>query len=342
MKNFYLIDGDNNINLGLRGIEMLTEENYVMIFHSKAMEITKFKKKLSGCRAQVEFIESVRGGKNSLDFQITTELGFLSQQKDLERAYIISCDKGYDAAVEYVKSRYSAKFKELARKESIFDSFQLAFLLKAKTKNELKAALTKEYGQEHGELIFDHLKNLFDEEATKETAFAVEEAAVDPQIKKSTKDRKKTRPERKPKAASGRTKKMVAPEEPKPETVVDIKDLPVRFGNVRTEEQNKSFYKSKDLRKKTKPENDVKEPEKVEVVNKPTQRPPRKREGEQRPSNRNRSGQRPPRREEAKDVKASDSTGKKTPEQRKTEEKPPVQSPSNTGLFGRMFGKKKK
>ena len=106
MKNFYLIDGDNNINLGLRGIEMLTEENYVMIFHSKAMEITKFKKKLSGCRAQVEFIESVRGGKNSLDFQITTELGFLSQQKDLERAYIISCDKGYDAAVEYVNRRY--------------------------------------------------------------------------------------------------------------------------------------------------------------------------------------------------------------------------------------------
>ena len=105
MKKVFLIDGDNNINLGLRGIEMLTEDSYVMIFHSKAMEITKFKKKLAGCRAQIDFIESVRSGKNSLDFQITTELGFLSHNKDLECAFIISCDKGYDAAVDYVKSR---------------------------------------------------------------------------------------------------------------------------------------------------------------------------------------------------------------------------------------------
>ena len=41
MKKIFLIDGDNNINLGLRGIEMLPEDNQVMIFHSKAMEITR-------------------------------------------------------------------------------------------------------------------------------------------------------------------------------------------------------------------------------------------------------------------------------------------------------------
>ena len=157
MKKVFLIDGDNNINLGLRGIEMLTEDSYVMIFHSKAMEITKFKKKLAGCRAQIDFIESVRSGKNSLDFQITTELGFLSHNKDLESAFIISCDKGYDAAVDYVKSRYSSKFKELDRKESIFDTFQLAFALKAKTAAELNHALMKEYGPEHGTMVFNHL-----------------------------------------------------------------------------------------------------------------------------------------------------------------------------------------
>ena len=48
MKTVFLIDGDNNINYGLKGIEMLGEENQVMIFHSKAMEITKFKKNYPG------------------------------------------------------------------------------------------------------------------------------------------------------------------------------------------------------------------------------------------------------------------------------------------------------
>lgn len=288
MKKVFLIDGDNNINLGLRGIEMLTEDSYVMIFHSKAMEITKFKKKLAGCRAQIDFIESVRSGKNSLDFQITTELGFLSHNKDLESAFIISCDKGYDAAVDYVKSRYSSKFKELDRKESIFDTFQLAFALKAKTAAELNHALVKEYGPEHGTMVFNHLQTLFGAVPSAKTVSAVEEPKVEPDVqeapkppKKSSRDRKKTRPDRKPKAASVHTKnkKLIEPEvveaivaekvEPKLEaaaTVVvekveavaqkasEIKDLPLRFNNTRTDEQNQSYYKSRDLRKKTKPQ----------------------------------------------------------------------------------------
>ena len=288
MKKVFLIDGDNNINLGLRGIEMLTEDSYVMIFHSKAMEITKFKKKLAGCRAQIDFIESVRSGKNSLDFQITTELGFLSHNKDLESAFIISCDKGYDAAVDYVKSRYSSKFKELDRKESNFDTFQLAFALKAKTAAELNHALMKEYGPEHGTMVFNHLQSLFGAAPSAKTVSAVEEPKVEPDVqeapkppKKSSRDRKKTRPDRKPKAASVHTKnkKLIEPEvveaivaekvEPKLEAAAtaivekveaatqkasEIKDLPLRFNNTRTEEQNQSYYKSRDLRKKTKPQ----------------------------------------------------------------------------------------
>ena len=376
MKQIFLVDGDNNINLGLRGIEMLSEDNHVMIFHSKAMEITKFKKKLAGCRAQIEFIESVRSGKNSLDFQITTELGFLSNNKDLECAYIISCDKGYDAAVDYVKSRYSAKFKELDRKESIFDCFQMAFALKARTKSELNSALVKEYGPEHGLLVYNHLKTLFgdvDEEAPVEVqtdAKLMEKAektvaevqnrvkkTVKKVEKKATEERRKTRPERKPKAASVHTKKLIEPEvvvkEPAVEAVIKeeptkldaaaevvvekveavvqkvegMTDLPLRFGAVRTDEQNKSFYKSKDLRKKTKPQEeteDVKTADEahmdnvVEVLNEARrsqeismesgedsklefkQRPQRRegqRNGDRRSSNRGRDGQRRPRRE---------------------------------------------
>ena len=107
----------------------------------------------------------------------------------------------------------------------------------------------------------------------------------------------------------------------------DMTDLPLRFGAVRTDEQNKSFYKSKDLRKKTKPQvetEDVKTADEahmdnvVEVLNEARrsqeismesgedsklefkQRPQRRegqRNGDRRSSNRGRDGQRRPRRE---------------------------------------------
>jgi len=327
MKKIFLVDGDNNINLGLRGIEMLPEDNYVMIFHSKAMEITKFQKKVSGCHAKVEFIESVRVGKNSVDFQITTELGFLSNYKDLEYAYIISCDKGYDAAIDYVKSRYSGKFKELERKESIFDCFQLAFLLKAKNKQELNNALIKEYGVDHGNLVYSHIKTLFGdsarEEAEPKTVEKAEKKVIEVQqkvqdkvekvvaavkkeagpqhevvsIEKELKKEKKAakvqkknsygkrfeeRPEEKPEAKSEEKperkpepkfeerprekfeeraeakqndaqvpgKEPEMKEEKAPAEMLEGYNIPLRFGAVRTEEQNRSFYKNKDLRKK--------------------------------------------------------------------------------------------
>ncbi|MBQ8590668.1 MAG: hypothetical protein IJ486_09500 [Firmicutes bacterium] len=430
MKKIFLIDGDNNINLGLRGIEMLSEDNHVMIFHSKAMEITKFKKKLAGCRAHIDFIESVRSGKNSLDFQITTELGFLSHNKDLEGAYIISCDKGYDAAVDYVKSRYSSKFKELDRRESIFDCFQLAFALKAKTKNELSSALVKEYGPEHGLLVYNHLKSLFgdaEKEVTEEAKadvklmekaektvaevqskvtktvkkvktkakperkakpepveiifsadeILVEEEAPNAEHKtkqevKSTRERGKTRPERKPQAAKARrgSEKSAAVEEKlgavqetilregsakldaaaevvveKVEAVVQkaeaVKqkaeekvetlkeyDIPLRFGSVRTDEQNQSFYKSKDLRKKTKPQVEAKVEEDhveavVEVLNE-ARRSVEHRE-ERRTSGRERDGQRRSRRtegERSSSKREPDPEGKVVPMKPRREEMP--------------------
>ena len=403
MKKVFLIDGDNNINLGLRGVEMLTEDSYVMIFHSKAMEITKFKKKLAGCRAQIDFIESVRSGKNSLDFQITTELGFLSHNKDLESAFIISCDKGYDAAVDYVKSRYSSKFKELDRKESIFDTFQLAFALKAKTAAELNHALMKEYGPEHGTMVFNHLQSLFGAAPSAKTVSAVEEPKVEPDVqeapkppKKSSRDRKKTRPDRKPKAASVHTKnkKLIEPEvveaivaekvEPKLEAAataivekveaVKNHDLPLRFNNTRTEEQNQSYYKSRDLRKKTKPQVEAASEAEVkveaahvetvvELVNENRQEE-RKEEYTQHPQRRegtrsNRGGER--RSCTSEQSEAKDVTVKARPQQKPAEAKSeaaavtkeapkttpksaPVKKTSgqNTGFFGRMFGKKKK
>ncbi|MBR5000703.1 MAG: hypothetical protein IKY08_01945, partial [Firmicutes bacterium] len=221
----------------------------------------------------------------------------------------------------------------------------------------------------------------------------VQEAPKPP--KKSSRDRKKTRPDRKPKAASVHTKnkKLIEPEvveaivaekvEPKLEAAataivekveaVKNHDLPLRFNNTRTEEQNQSYYKSRDLRKKTKPQVEVASEAEVkveaahvetvvELVNENRQEE-RKVEYIQRPQRRegahsNRGGERRSRTSEQGEAK--DVTVKARPQQKpaevkseaaavtkevpKTTPKAPVKKTSgqNTGFFGRMFGKKKK
>lgn len=309
MKRIFLVDGDNNINTGLHGIEMLPEEDYVMIFHSRSMEITKFKKRVKGCSAKVDFIESVRAGKNSVDFQITTELGFLSQYEDLQYAYIISGDKGYDAAIDYVKRRYSGRFKELERKESIFDCFQMAFILKAKNKQELNNAFIKEYGTDQGNLVYAHLKTLFGDVSREEVETKViekveraEKKVIEVQQKVQGKmgkavaavkreaggervnarvntraqrknsfvkyeerreEKREAREEKKeaprwevpnqweaPKQNMAEIQQTAKGEEKEVRQMLGDYNIPLRFGTVRTEEQNQSFYKNKDLRKK--------------------------------------------------------------------------------------------
>ena len=37
MKTYYLVDGDNNIGTGLKGIDLLTPEDNVLIFHQKGI-----------------------------------------------------------------------------------------------------------------------------------------------------------------------------------------------------------------------------------------------------------------------------------------------------------------
>lgn len=157
----FLVDGDNNINEGLTGIDMLSQEDVVLIFHQKGATLPKSKKEIEKSKADIQFIESAKAGKNSIDFQIIAELGVLIGKNEVEFAYIISHDKGYAAPIAAMKKRYSKAFKEVDIKESIEKCLQLPFLLKATTKNELSTALVKEYGNAHGSLIYNHLKLIF-------------------------------------------------------------------------------------------------------------------------------------------------------------------------------------
>ena len=161
MKMIFLVDGDNNIGTGLQGIDLLTEEDTVLVFFGKGQTLSNVKKLCAGTRAQVQYLESVKGGKNSLDFQIITELGVLVGRGEADFAYVISQDKGYEAAMSALHARYASTFREVALRPSIQDCLQAAFLLRSNSREELSGALVRQFGPVQGQLAFDHLASLF-------------------------------------------------------------------------------------------------------------------------------------------------------------------------------------
>lgn len=161
MKMIFLVDGDNNIGTGLQGIDLLTEEDTVLVFFGKGQTLANVKKLCAGTKAQVQYLESVKGGKNSLDFQIITELGVLVGRGEADFAYVISQDKGYEAAMSALHARYASTFREVALRPSIQDCLQAAFLLRAADREGLAAALARQFGPVQGQLAYAHLEALF-------------------------------------------------------------------------------------------------------------------------------------------------------------------------------------
>ena len=163
MKTIFLVDGDNNIGTGLKGIDMLSEQDAVLVFYQKTgLALSRLQKLCADTKAEVQYIESIRGGKNSIDFQIITELGVLVGKGEADYAYVISQDKGYEASIEALRARYGTAFREVALRPSIEDCLHLPFVLKAETRRDLSDALVKEYGEAQGVLLYQRLKAIFE------------------------------------------------------------------------------------------------------------------------------------------------------------------------------------
>ena len=161
MKMIFLVDGDNNIGTGLQGIDLLTAEDTVLIFYGKGQSTASIQKLCANTRAKVQFLESVKSGKNSIDFQIITELGVLIGRGEADFAYVISQDKGYEAAMSALWVRYADTFQEVALRPSIQSCLRASFLIRAASREELAQALNQEFGKIQGSLAFRHLEALF-------------------------------------------------------------------------------------------------------------------------------------------------------------------------------------
>ena len=88
-----LVDFENVDERGLSGVETLRESDRIIIFHNGTNKMTfGMHKKLASAKCTSEYIELKRNGRNALDFQLTTYLGYLIAQNPNERFQIISGD----------------------------------------------------------------------------------------------------------------------------------------------------------------------------------------------------------------------------------------------------------
>lgn len=104
---YYLIDYENVHQTGLNGIEKLTENDKLVIFYTENAETLTFSlyEKLVQCKAEIQLYKVRCGGKNALDFQLATFLGYILGNNPDTECHIISNDKGY----EYVRSFWKEK-----------------------------------------------------------------------------------------------------------------------------------------------------------------------------------------------------------------------------------------
>ena len=99
----YLVDFENVRSAGLKGVENLSEDDKVVIFYSKNADAITFDVHmlLSKSRAEIETYMILRGGRNSLDFQLSTYLGYLVMENRFRNIVIISADKGFLCAINF-------------------------------------------------------------------------------------------------------------------------------------------------------------------------------------------------------------------------------------------------
>ncbi len=96
-KRAILVDYENVVNEGLAYVDRLSEENKVVIFYSKNANSMTFQthQKLMDSKATIEYMEVTVGGRNALDIQLATYLGYLAGKEDAEEYYMISKDNGF-------------------------------------------------------------------------------------------------------------------------------------------------------------------------------------------------------------------------------------------------------
>ncbi|MCH5192864.1 MAG: hypothetical protein J1F11_02810 [Oscillospiraceae bacterium] len=94
----YLVDFENVTSAGISGIQRLTKEDKVYIFYTVNAANMSFAAHLNllSSPAEIIYYNVSSGGKNALDFQLSSFLGYLISQGEDKNFCIISNDKGFE------------------------------------------------------------------------------------------------------------------------------------------------------------------------------------------------------------------------------------------------------
>ncbi|MBQ4345611.1 MAG: hypothetical protein IJC75_00580 [Oscillospiraceae bacterium] len=106
----FLIDYENVNSAGLEGIGQLTQQDRVILFYSQSANTLSFDimDEMLAAGVMPERVCIAQSGKNALDFQLVTFLGYLIAKNTADEYYIISRDAGYTAAAAFCRSNLGA------------------------------------------------------------------------------------------------------------------------------------------------------------------------------------------------------------------------------------------
>ena len=156
-KNYYLVDYENVHKAGLNGIEELKSTDTVIIFYSANADSLSFELHhyLGEAKAVVKYIKVDTEGKNALDFQLSSYIGYLIGRDEHCRCYIVSNDKGYHNVRDFWLKR-DAKIRMIPCIKSQTNNASIK-------KNELLEALrelplSNDEKSEAAEIVRKHIK----------------------------------------------------------------------------------------------------------------------------------------------------------------------------------------
>ncbi len=178
----FLIDFENVSDNAFIGLENLAEDDKIIIFYSEKSSKISISThcKLEHSNVMKEYIAIKTGGKNALDFQLATYLGYLIAQDKTQEYVIVSNDTGFDFVTAFwqkkdIKIRKCSNLS-MEHIKNIDDDIAnvldativdvpkvIALIKKYKTKQGINNALMKEFGSEKTGIIYKAIKPLISE-----------------------------------------------------------------------------------------------------------------------------------------------------------------------------------
>lgn len=107
----FLIDYENVNSAGLHGIGQASGADRIILFYSHAANTLSFEimDEMMDAHIMPERVCLEKSGKNALDFQLVTFLGYLIAKEKADAYYIISRDSGFQSAINFCQNYFGVK-----------------------------------------------------------------------------------------------------------------------------------------------------------------------------------------------------------------------------------------